>query len=174
MEEMLQTGRLGADFFTHSYRISGQVDVRRQSLADLLNDRTTAFIELEDAYVSPLDRPADIVATYAASNLIKGNLTFVTVRHGEDVISRKDSYGSYLGSYLRKVFLTVPAFEIVGYLRLSGKVDLRRVLTVESNDFLAVLDGRIRASIRPDIGFTGGGTLVNKRHIGAFCLAEEE
>lgn len=174
MEEILQTGWVAADFFTHSYRISGQVDVRRQPLADMLNDRTTGFIQLEDAYVSPIDRPGDIIAAYAASSLTKANLTLVLVARQDDALARKATYGSYQGAYLHKVFLTVPSFEVVGYLRLSARVDLRRLLAIDTEEFIAILDGRVRASIRPDIVFTGGGVLVNKHHIGAFCLEKEE
>lgn len=174
MEEILRTGWLAADFFTQSYRISGHVDVRRRSLADLLNDRTTGFLPLEDAYISPLDRPGEIVATYLASNLVKANLTLAIVPHQEDVLSRKQTYGSYLGTYLQQIFLTMPGVEVVGYLRLSSKLDLRRVLTSGTDDFIAVLDGRVRCSLCPDVTFTGGGILVNKRHIGAFCAIEEK
>lgn len=174
MEEVLETGWLAVDFFLHSYRISGQVDVRRQPLADQLNDRTTGFIQLEDAYVSSIDRPGEIIASYAASSLTKANVAFVLVPRRDDALSRKHTYGSYYGTYLRQIFLTVPSFEIVGYLRLSARVDLRRLLSAETDDFIPILDGRVRASLRPDVVFTGGGVLVNKLHIGAFCLAEEE
>jgi hypothetical protein len=174
MEEVRETSRLPADFFTHSYRISGHTDVRRTSLYDQLNDQTTSFIELEDAYISPIDRPGDIIATHPASFLDKSNLTLVVVPHRDDALSSKHSYGSYFGTFLAKVFLIVPAFEIAGYLRLSTKMDLRRVLSTGTDDFIAVLDGRVRGSIRPDITFTGGGILVNKQHIGAFSVAREE
>jgi len=174
MEETLRTGWLAVDFFTQSYRISGHVDVRQRNLADILNDPTTGFVRLEDAYFSPLDRPGEIVATYPTPHLVKANLTFAVVPHQEDALSRKQAYGRYLGTFLQQIFLTVPGFEIVGYLRLSSKIDLRRVLTTEPNDFIAVLDGRVRVSLRPDITFTGGGILVNRRHIGAFCVVKEK
>ncbi len=174
MEERLRSGWLAVDFFTQSYRISGHIDVRRRALFDILNDPTTGFVRLEDAYISPLDRPGEIIATYSATTLVKANLTFAIVPLQEDALSRKQTYGSYLGTFLQQVFLTVPSFEIVGYLRLSAKVDLRRVLTSETSQFIAVLDGRVRGSIRPDITFTGGGILVNKRHIGAFSISQEE
>jgi len=174
VEEVGQTGWLSADFFTHNYRISGRVDVRRQPLADLLNDRTTGFLELEDAYISSINRPGDIIATYTASGLAKVNLTIALVPQRDDALSRKQTYGSYYGTYLHKVFLTVPSFEIMGYLRLSAKVDIRRLLSADTEGFILILDSRIRASIRPDVVFTGGGALVNKSHVGVFCLEEEE
>ncbi len=174
MEEIRPIGRLVVDFFTHSYRISGHLDVSKRSLAEMLNDQTTSFLSLEDAYVSPIDRPGEIIASYSASFLAKANLTMALVARQEDALPRKQVYGSYLGVYLYNIFLTVPTFEVTGYLRLSARVDLRRLLALDAEDFLLILDGRVRGSIRPDIVFNAGGILVNKRHIGAFCLEESK
>lgn len=172
MEEIRQVGWLVVDFFTQSYRISGHLDVHRQCLFEMLNDRTTGFLQLEDTYISPIDRPGEILASYPTSMLAKANLTLALVARQEDALSRKQAYGSYTGAYLYNIFLTVPTFEISGYLRISARVDLRRLLVTDTEDFLVVLDGRVRGSIRPDIVFNAGGILVNKRHIGAFCVEE--
>lgn len=172
--ELLTTPQIVVDFFTHSYRISGQVDVRKQTLAEMLNDRTTDFLVVDDAYVSPIDRPGEIVASYPYATLAKANLTLALVANQEDALPRKQAYGSYYGAYLYKIFLTVPTFEVSGYLRLSARVDLRRILAVAEEDFLVIVDGRARGSVRPDIVFNAGGILVNKRHIGAFCIEKGE
>ncbi len=172
--EVLTTPRTVVDFFTHSYRISGHVDTRKQTLAEILNDRTTGFLIVDEVYVSPIDRPGEIVASYPYATLAKANLTLALVARQEDALPRKQAYGSYYGAYLYKIFLTIPTFEVSGYLRLSARVDLRRVLAVEADDFLVVVDGRIRGSVRPDVVFHAGGILVNKHHIGAFCLEEGE
>lgn len=172
MKEIRQVGWLVVDFFTQSYRISGHLDVRRQCLFEMLNDRTTGFLQLEDTYISPIDRPGEILASYPASTLAKANLTLALVTQQEDALPRKQAYGSYMGAHLYNIFLTVPTFEISGYLRLSARVDLRRLLVTETEDFLVVLDGRMRGSVRPDIVFNAGGILVNKRHIGVFCVEE--
>lgn len=174
MSEQMRTSWLVADFFTHSYRISGRVEVRYRKLADQLNDHTTAFLQLEDAYISNIEHPADIVASHTTSILHKDNVTSIVVALQEDGLLREHTYGSYLGAYLRKVFVTVPSFEIQGHLRLSGKLDLRTVLTTGTDKFVSILDGQMKFSVRPDITFTGGAILVNKSHIGAFWVEEEE
>ncbi len=174
MQEQLGSVWLVADFFTHRYRISGRLDVRYQKLAGQLNDNTTSFLQLEDAYISNVEHPADIIASYASSTLRKQNITTVVVAQQEDGLLREQTYGSYFGTYLRTVFLTVPYFEVKGYLRLSGKLDLRTVLTTGTDAFVPILDGQMRSSVRPDIVFTGGVILVNKDRIGVFCVEEEE
>jgi hypothetical protein len=161
-----------ADFFTQSYRISGSVDVISRKLADRLEDRTTSFLQLEEAYISNVEHPADIVASHATSILHKEKIIAVVVSREEDGLSRQYTYGSYLGSHVQRAYLIVPAFQIQGYLRLSGKRDVRALLT-SGDRFLPVLDGEMRFSVRPDITFTGGVILVNRAHIEALWKVEE-
>ena len=167
-------GWVTADFFTHSYRISGAVDVRRLPLADQLNDRTTSYLMLEDAYVSPVDRPGDITASYAIAALRKDNVTMAVLAHKEDGLSKKQSYGSYFGTSLKNVFITVPQFEVRGFLQVAGKFDLHALLATGTDCFMPILDGTTFASLRPDIQFDGGMILVNKETVGVMCMKEEE
>ncbi len=163
---------LVADFFVHSYRMSGHLNVRQKKLADQLNDRTSDFLSLENVYISSIERPADIVVSYPSSILRKSNIIAVVVARQEDGLSREQAYGSYLGVYLHDVFITVPFFEIQGGLRLSGRADLRTVLTTGASEFISILDGQMRSSVHPDIVFDGGIILVNRERIGAFWIEE--
>lgn len=174
MQEQLSTTWLVVDFFVHCYRISGRLNVRQKKLADQLDDRTTAFLELDDVYISNIEHPAHISASYSNSILRKQNITAVVVARQDEGLPREHTYGSYLGTYLRKVFITIPSFEIEGDLRLSGRLDLRAVLTTGTDAFVTILDGRMTSSAHPDIVFTGGAVLVNRDHIGSFWVEEEE
>jgi hypothetical protein len=162
-----------ADFFTQSYRISGSVGVVSRRLADRLEDRTTSFLELEDAYISNTEHPADIVASHATAILRKERIIAAVVPREEDGLSRKYTYGSYLGAHVQKAYLIVPAFEIQGYIRLSGKRDLRAMLA-SGDRFLPVVDGEMKFSIRPDITFTGGVILVNRARVQALWKEEPD
>jgi hypothetical protein len=95
------------------------------------------------------------------------------VAEQEDGLPREQTYGRYLGTFMRKVFVTVPNFEMEGDLRLSGRTDLRSLLVSGTSDFILILDGRVRVSAHPDIVFSGGAILVNKDHIGSFWAGEE-
>ncbi len=173
MREQMSSAWLVGDFFTYRHRLSGRIDVRYNKLAAQLNDPTSSFLELEDAYVSNVERPAEIVASYTSAILRKNNITAVVIANQEDGLLREQTYGSYFGTYLRKLFITVPSFEATGYMRLSGKMDLRTVLTTGTDAFIPVLDGEMRSAIRPEVFFTGGAILVNKDQIGVFCLMTE-
>jgi hypothetical protein len=174
MREQVKSSWLVADFFTRGHRLSGRVDIRHKKLAAQLNDPASSFIELEDAYISRVDRPADIIASYAISVLRKQNITAVVFARQEDGLLREQTYGSFLGTYLRKIFITVPSFEVEGELRLSSKLDMRTVLTTGTDAFVTILDGKMKSAINPDAVFTGGVILVNKDHIGVFCMGTEK
>jgi hypothetical protein len=51
---------------------------------------------------------------------------------------------------------------------------MRTVLTTGTDDFVTILNGQMKSSVRPDVTFTGGAVLVNKDCIGAFSMGEEE
>ena len=173
MREPLRTTWLAAEFFTHHHRITGRVDVRQQKLADQLNNRTTSFLRLEDAYVSNIERPTEIIASYEDAYIRKDRLIAVLVAQQEDALPREGSYGAYLGTSLLKAFMTVPTFEVRGYVRLSTKMDLRVVLTTGTDDFIAVLDGELHSATQQGLGFKSDAILVNKQHIEIFWVEQE-
>ncbi|MEA3339134.1 MAG: hypothetical protein U9R15_04130 [Chloroflexota bacterium] len=164
---------LVVDFFVHSHRISGSVDVRYRNLADQLNDQSTSFIQIEDAYISSVERPADITASHPISTLHKPNIIAAIVAQQDAGLPREHTYGSYSGPHLHEVFVVVPYFEIEGYLRIAGRWDIRTVLTSGTDDFISILDGQMRPAAHPDTVFAGGAILVNKSHIGALCEEKE-
>jgi len=79
-------GFVTADFLAHNYRISGEVNVRARPLADSLNDGTTDYLETENVYVSPIQNPADIKASYSSGSLYKNNISMVVLAREEVVV----------------------------------------------------------------------------------------
>lgn len=168
-------GFVTADFLAHNYRISGEVNVRTRPLADSLNDPTTDFISVEHIYVSPIQNPADIKASYTNGSLLKENISMVVLAREEDGLSKTTTYGSYLGGYtLRSVFLTVPGFEVRGFLEMSAKADVRTYMTTSADRFIPVTEANASVSLSPSIRFEGGMILVNRANIGILSIGSEE
>jgi hypothetical protein len=174
MRDRLRTTWLTADFFTHSHRISGRVDVHQHKLADQLNNQSTQFLQLEDAYISNVERPADIIANHADAFLWKEKIVAILIARQEDALPRERSYGSYFGTFLSRVFVTLPAFEVRGHLRLSSKLDMRLVLTTGTDDFLLVQNGEMRSATCPDIAFSSEAILIHKPCVEIFWTEEED
>ena len=142
-------------------------------LADTLNDPSTDFIQVDNIYVSPIQSPADIKANYDVGAIRKENISIVVVVREEDGRPTSAAYGSYMGRILRPVFLTVPGFEIRGFVEMQPQADIRTYM-VNAERFIPISDGKAAVSLNPDLTFQGGIILVHKENIGIFCMLEEE
>jgi hypothetical protein len=167
-------GLLPVDFFTRGYRISGHVSTRTQSVGDMLNDRLTSYLEIENVYIARISSPGDIIATYSQAQLRKDNLLFAIVP-GKESLSRATRSVSYFGKQRLPVWISLPTVEIEGELQVAAiKFDLEMFLTQSTGDYLAVLDATARAALYPDVTFGGEAFLVNKHRIDLFCLGEDK
>ena len=167
-------GFVTADFLAHNYRISGEVNVRARPLADSLNDVTTDYLEIENVYVSPIQNPADIKASYQSGSLYKRNVSMVVLAREEDGLSKVTTYGSYIGYTLRAVFLTLPGFEVRGLLEIASKTEIRAYMATHADRFIPIAEATATVTLNPAIRFEGGMILVNKERVGILCLSEEE
>ncbi len=160
-----QAQQVMAEFFSHGCRLSGTYDARQKSLGDVIYDTTNSYLTVESAYISPIERPAEILANYPMVTLIKAELTFALAMHENDALRRDQKYGSYLGPKLTPVFLTVPFFTLSGYLRLPGRVDPRVLLSSQTESFMTLLDVTAHITNRPEINYQGAAALINKTKI---------
>ena len=166
-------GYMAADFLTDSYRISGEVDIAANALTDVLNDHLKTYIKLENVYISPIQNPADIKGHFEHGQLRKNNITMVILHREEDGLPKHQTYGSYIGQVVHDVFLTVPGFEVEGLLVASPRLNLERILVYEAQSFIPISEAVATVSLAPDIRFRGGMILVNRDHVGIFCMVGE-
>ncbi|MBN1642485.1 MAG: hypothetical protein JXA09_14715 [Anaerolineae bacterium] len=165
-------GLLAVDFFIQGYRISGHISTRTHSVADQLNDTLRSYLRLQDVYLSRINRPADIIATYARAELRKANLLFAIVPARESLAKATRSI-SYFGRQRLPVWVGLPTFEIEGEVLASGiSIDVEAFLAENPGDYVTILDGIARTTDMPDIRFSGEAMLVNQRCIDLFCLGK--
>ena len=169
----LRGGLLAADFFTSAYRMSGHVDTGKRRLADILSDRLSDFLLLQDIYVSRIYMPGEIVAHFKTGSLIKKQITFVVLPTEADGLSKDHTY-PFLMRQMREVFVTVPSFEIRGSLKIIGKLDLPALLSIGTDKFMPLLNATASSSLLPQVQFSGPVILVNKSSVEIFCVADKE
>ena len=162
---------LAADFFTTAYRMSGHVDTGKRRLSDILSDRMSDFLPLQDIYVSRIYKPGEIVATFKSGALLKDQITFVVLPTEADGLSKDHTYPA-LARQMREVFATVPSFELQGSLKVVGKPDLQALLTVGTEKFVPLLNAKATSSLLPQVQFSGPVILVNKSRVELFCMAD--
>ena len=161
-----QTKKISADFFTQGYRISGIFFMQKRLLADVVYDLTTDYIELHDAYVSPIMEPARISAHYNATLITKPHLDFFITTTLKDGLRRDQHYGRNLQRY--PVFLTVPFFEITGEILSAMRSFSGRLYLTKAGPFITVLNVTARSTFNPDVVYEGAVGQVNREKIGCF------
>jgi hypothetical protein len=168
------SGLIAVDFFTPGYRVSGHLSTRAKSVADMLNDRLTSFLDLEEVYISRINNPGEIVTTYARAQLRKDNLIFAIVPVRES-LSRMTRSVSYFGRQRHPIWIGMPSFEIEGDLQATGvtSFDPEAYLAKSTGEYLSVVNGLARATIWPQVTYGGEAFLINRDLIDLFCLGEE-
>lgn len=164
---MQRTNKVIAEFFAQGYRVSGTYIVAKRPLADEIYDPTTNYLQLEEAYLSPIMDPAKISAYYTLTLFDKSNLDFVLTVDKKDGLRRDQAYG--MGTYRLLICLTVPFFEITGHLYLINRnFNPRIYLSSDAGIFITLLDVTARSTFNPDVSYQGGVALINRAHISFF------
>ena len=164
---MQRTNKVIAEFFAQGYRVSGTYVITKRPLADEIYDPTTNYLQLEEAYLSPIMDPAKISAYYALTLFDKSNLDFVLTLDKKDGLRRDQSYG--MGTFQLSICLTVPFFEITGQLYLINRnFNPRIFLSSDAGIFITLLDVTARSTFNPDVSYQGGVALINRAHISFF------
>jgi hypothetical protein len=164
---MQRTNKVTADFFSQGYRMSGTYIVTRRPLADEIYDPTTNYLQLEEAYLSPIMDPAKISAYYTLTLFDKSNLDFVLTLDKKEGLRRDQAYG--MGAHQLSICLTVPFFEITGQLYMVNRsFNPRTYLSTDAGIFITLLDVNARSTFNPGVSYQGGAALINRAHISFF------
>lgn len=166
----LSTGRVTADFFTGSYRLSASVLVYKRRLVDILGDRTTDYLDLVDIYVSRINSPGNIVATYQRGSLVKHYVNFILLSSETESVSKDRFYTPNRVSL--PIFITVPSFEIEGQFQWMGDLEIKKILATDVQTFLPILDATARNAHFPQVTFKGPAILVNKSKVEMLCIGD--
>ena len=167
-----QAGRVTADFFTSSYRFSASIIVYKRRLIDVLSDRMTDYLDMVDIYVSRINNPGSIVATYQKGSLVKDEITFILLADEVEATSKERFYTMRDNLPL---FISVPSFEIHGELQWGvNELDIKKILSLETHNFLPLLEVTVTNSLLPDVNFQGPIGLVNKTKVQVLCADDRE
>jgi hypothetical protein len=168
----ISQGRVTADFFTSSYRFSASIVVFKRRLIDVLSDRMTDYLDMVDIYVSRINNPGSIVATYQKGSLVKNEITFILLPDEVEGTSKERFYT------LRDnipVFISVPSFEIHGQLQWGANdLDIKKILSIETQNFLPIIEATAANSLLPDVTYYGPMALVNKTKVQVLCGDDQE
>lgn len=164
----ISAGRVTADFFTASHRFSASILVYKRRLVDVLSDALTDYLEMVDVYVSRINNPGDIVATYPKGTLIKNEINFILLPEEAEGISKERHYTSRENL---AIFLSIPSFEIHGQLQWGrSDLEVKKLFASDTQKFLPITEATATNSLFPEVAFQGPIALVNKSKIQVLCF----
>lgn len=160
------------DMFTDAYRVTGRVMVGAGGIHAELANPSSSFLELQDAYISRIHQPGEIVAHYKVAAFSKSNINFIVLQDRREGIPVGTQHGRSIYTRGRALssFLTVPSFEISGEIMHDGKVAPREILVQSVGRYQLIFSAKAKASLYPDVSYSGDLVLVQKDQIGIFCL----
>ncbi len=165
----ISAGRVTADFFTASYRFSATAIVYNRRLIDVLSDRTTNYLDMVDIYVSRINNPGDIVATYQKGTLIKEELNFIMLATEAEGTSKERHFANRENL---PIFISIPSFEIHGKIQWGAKeLHVKKLLVSDTQNFLPIVEATATNSLFPEVVFQGPMALVNKSKIQVVCAS---
>ncbi len=163
---------INVDLFTDAYRVTGHVMVGTGGIHAELANPNSDFLELQDAYISRIHLPGEIISHYKVAAFRKDNINFIVLQDRREGIPVGTQHGRSVFNRGRpiSIFLTVPSFEIAGEIMHDGKLAPREILVQSIGRFLLVFSAKASASLYPDISYSGDLILIHKDRIGLFCL----
>ncbi|RMD47516.1 MAG: hypothetical protein D6835_07245 [Candidatus Thermofonsia bacterium] len=163
---------INMDLFTDAYRVTSRALVGAGGIHAELGNPNSSFLELQDAYISRIHKPGEIIASYSICAFRKDNINFIVLNDRRDGIPVGTQHGRSIFTRGREVttFLTVPNFEIQGDIMHEGKLAPREILVQSIGRFQLVFSAKATASLVPEISYSGDLILVHKERIGIFCL----
>ena len=160
---------VSGEFFTMGSRISCRIAVPVGGLNSILVDPLHSYLELEDAYISRINTPGEIVAHHQVAAIRKDNVLFILLPRIEEGSVPKGA-GGFVRPVTKETFLEIPSFEIRGNVEIEPNASPRDLLVQSIGRFMPVLDATATVALFPQISFGGKLVLVNKERIETLCL----
>lgn len=167
-----RTGFVGGEFLTRNYRISAEVNTRGGRLLDELNDQMALFVQIERAFVSPLNDPVALVGNYSLGQIRKDSLTLVVLKQLRDGLPYREGQYMSRDHVDRPVHIMAGGFEIKGTIRLHPSVDASNFLRTTTEIFVPLFDAEATLAAQREIAFSGGAILLNRTRI-ELCFASD-
>ena len=160
---------INLDIFTDAYRVTGHAMVGSGGIHSELGNPNRSFMNLEDAYISRINQPGEILASYKETAFRKDNINFIVLQNKREGLPVSSSL--YTRGRSINIFLTVPSFEIRGEVFHEGRLLAGDIIGKSHGQFLLIFSGMASASLYPDISYSGDLILVHRERIGIVGLA---
>jgi hypothetical protein len=165
---------LPVDFYTPSYRIVGKISVPNTGLIGLMNDSTTAFMEIVDARLARAHMPSKLVDHYEVVRIVKAQIFAIALARREDLGPQSLARGGYVRLTEYQVRITTPVYELDGILEWSGRFDFSTIMVEGTRDFVPLYKSVLTAILVPTLKVESPAILFNRRQVDLLALKSHQ
>jgi len=165
---------LAADFLTLSYRVVGKMMVPNTGVVGLMNNPTTAFMEVLDAKLARIHMPTKLVGEYKMIDLVKNNVFAICLTRREDLGPQALARGGYQNLVEYSIRVTTQVYELEGNLEWTGRFDFATIMVEGVGDFVPLYDATLTAILIPQLRIESPAILFNRRHVDLLGLISEK
>ncbi len=167
------------EFYTRNYQVSGDAEVNRWRLADVLNDKTRPYVLLHNAVRIPLGASAHASNEMARAaqylQVMKDGIVFAIPHEATEMELAKQQYVAGLYADRSQVGATSisPPFELHGMVHLRRLAHLRQALEDLPVDFIPMT--HVDATYLPDprVKISADFAVINRRIAELFALSDK-
>ena len=154
---------VGAEFYTYDHLIRGLVDTPQERLSDFLNLKNDTTVVIRNAeIIRLLGRGKTPPIRMPETRMEKHSILFAYPIE-QDMTTKSIYRRSF-----RQVFsvaVIMPNFELVGYLHLTEKLEIHRVLLSRPDDFIPLTEATAVYSLYPAVTISRSTIAFNKNRM---------
>lgn len=152
-----------AEFYTFDHVVRGFVDTPHERLSDLLNLKNETTIMIRNVQISRLlELGKAPPITMPEVRMEKHSILFAYP--AERDMSTKSIYRR-ASRQVFPVCVILPNFEVVGFVHLTEKIEVRRVLLSRADDFIPLTDATAIYSLHPAVQLWRSTIVFNKNRM---------
>jgi GTPase SAR1 family protein len=151
-----------AEILTSSHYIFGQIKVIQSGLVGMLTDMTTSYIEINDASIAPIHKPASVVNYASQLYMVRSEIAAVSLRKRDYMGLQGVMKSGYQRLIPYPVQISTRTFDIAGMIEWSGRFEFSALITEGTSYFIIVYDATLTAPRYPEIKIESPVMLLNR------------
>jgi hypothetical protein len=151
-----------AEILTSSHYLFGQIKVIQSGLMGMLTDTTSSFLEINDASISPIQKPSSVTNYATQLYLVRSQLVAVCLNKRDYMGLQGVMKGGFQRLLPYSVQISTPTYDISGTLEWSGRFEFSALLTEGTSNYLIIYDATLTAPLFPELKIESPVILMNR------------
>jgi hypothetical protein len=151
-----------AEILTSSHYIFGQIKVIQSGLVGMLTDTTTSYIEVNEASIAPVHKPASVVNYTTQLYLVRSEIAAVSLRKRDYMGLQGVLKSGYQRLIPYQVQISTRNYDLTATLEWSGRFEFSALITEGTSHFIILYDVSLTAPLYPDLKIEAPVMLLNR------------